>query len=117
MVLANTTLYNITMSDGSEFIVKNRDIDTTEYNKLKSTFIIPHSPDDILEATITTNNGDNLDVEDSCKILCGPFINQFTEENKLWIFEYIKHVKNLTEEIKELRVDYINNTSRKLVLI
>ena len=117
IILANTKLYNITMADGKEFLVKNRNIDTEKYNLLKSTFTIPHSPDDIFEATITTDKNETIDVERSCKCICGPFIDQITESNKLWIFEYLKHIKNLEDNIVVLKVDFINNTSVKLVLI
>lgn len=114
IILANTKLYNITMADGNEFLVKDRNIDTKKYNLLKSTFIIPNSPDDIFEATITTNKNEIIDVEKSCKLICGPFIDQLTEDNKLWIFEYLKHKKNLEDNIVELKVDFINNTTIKL---
>ena len=116
LILANTQLYSITLSDGKEFLVKDINIDTNKYELLKGTFTIPHVPDDILEATIVTSKDKTIDVDIHCKIICGPLMNQFTEDNKSWLFEYIKHALDLTEDIKELNVTYINNHNIKLVL-
>ena len=94
---------------GRSFIVLNTTIDIEAYKKLKKSVKIPHSPDDILETICTTKNGTEIDITEDSRELIGPFLDQFTYENKGWILEYLEKYREIND-IKNLTLTFINNT-------
>ena len=94
---------------GRPFIVSNTAIDIEGYKSLKKSVKIPHTPDDILETICITGNGEEIDITDESRELIGPFLNQFTYENKEWIVEYLEKYREIND-INSLRLTFINNT-------
>lgn len=104
--LDSKNIYLIKLID-KHFIVSETNIDIKKYTDLKNSLIIPHTPEDILEATLTTESNHLLDITEVSKLLIGPFLNQFTQQNKKWIFEYLEK-KHKYKNIKTIELMFIN---------
>lgn len=89
------------------FIVPETNINIQQYKNFKNSLVIPHSPEDILEASITTENEETIDITEVSKLLVGPLVDQFTQENKDWIYEYLEKKHNY-KNIKVVKIMFIN---------
>ena len=69
---------------------------------------IPHTPDDILEATLLFSNGMTKDITELAEVLIGPFLNQINKSNKEWIIEYLEK-KHSLKNIDKIEITFINN--------
>jgi len=108
--------YYITLK-GRQFITIGKEYDVEKYKLFSKKMTIPNGPDNILEADITTINGETIDVLDDIKMLCGPYVNQCTQENRDWLFNYIAdeytEVKDISD-IEKLSIELINGDTIKL---
>lgn len=114
--LNNKVYYYITLK-GRQFITIGKEYDVEKYKLFSKKMTIPNGPDNILEADITTINGETIDVLDDIKMLCGPYVNQCTQENRDWLFNYIAdeytEVKGISD-IEKLSIELINGDTIKL---
>lgn len=106
ITLNDKKIYDINLL-GRRFIVDNTDIDLDSYIRLKSSLAIPHTPDDILDATITYNDGTTDDITDTAKLLIGPHLDQFIPDNRSWIINYLNSEYNYSN-IKTINIQFIN---------
>jgi len=90
------------------FIVTDLNIDIGKYNSLVNSMKIPHTPDDILEATLLFSNGMTKDITELAEVLIGPFLNQINKSNKEWIIEYLEK-KHSLKNIDKIEITFINN--------
>ena len=114
--LNNFIYYHITLR-GRKFITRNKEYNLEKYDVFRKKMAIPNSPDNILEADIILNDDTKIDVLYDVQLLCGPYVDQCTQENKDWIFNYLADEYTELEsasEIKELTVELINGDSIKL---
>ena len=114
--LNDKAYYYITLK-GRQFITTDKEHDLVKYDSFRKKMAIPNSPDNILEADIFTTNGDKIDVLEDIQLLCGPFVDQCTNENRNWIFNYLADEYNGLEspsDIKELVIELINGDTIKL---
>ena len=109
--LKSNTVYHIKLLD-KYFIVKDLNIDIDQYKKLKISLVIPHSPEDILEATLISDD-EEIDITDLSKLLIGPLLNQITDQNEKWIFEYLDQKLNYTN-INTFEITLINGKKNSL---
>jgi len=109
--LKSETIYHIKLLDSS-FIVKDLNINIDNYKALKKSLIIPHSPEDILNATLTSDDKE-VDIMDQAKLLIGPFLDQINEKNEKWIFEYLEKHHNF-KNIISLKITLINGKINNL---
>lgn len=93
---------------GKEFLVKDIEIDVSKYKTLRTSIVIPHTPDDILETICQTSNGE-IDITDISRKLVGPFLTQFTEDNKNWIKEYLNMYHDI-DHVNAINLTFINNS-------
>ena len=110
--LDNGTVFDITLLN-RRFIVPDLNIDINKYKKLQTSMVIPHSPDDILETILINNNNEKIDITDLSKLLIGPFLNQISEPNEKWIFEYLEKKHKYTN-INVIELTFINNKKKCL---
>jgi len=109
--MINGQIYYYITLRGRSFITIDNQLDISKYEAFSRKMVIPNSPDNILEADIITNDGEKIDVLDDIKLLCGPFVDQYTRENKKWIFNYLINEYTMIEkisDIKELTIELIN---------
>ena len=106
IALRKREIYSINLM-GRRFIVNDTDIDIEAYKILITSLTIPHTPDDILDATITYNDDTECDITDIAKLLIGPHLDQVTASNKDWIIEYLGLVHDL-HNIKTIKLQFIN---------
>jgi len=109
--LKSATIYHIKLL-GAQFIVSDLNIDIDRYNSLRNSLVIPHSPEDILDAILIQNDKE-IDITDVSKLLIGPFLDQIHEKNVKWIFEYLQEKHNYTD-ITSFTITLINGKKNKL---
>ena len=117
VVYINDHIYYYVTLSGEEFITKNKEYNLDKYTLLRKNKSF-NSPDDILEADIITNDDIKIDVLSDIKLLCGPYIEQLSNKNKEWIFNYLVYeyyeLLNINQ-IKSLNIALINGASFKLI--
>ena len=109
--LKSKTIYHIKLLD-TYFIVNDLDINIDEYTRLKTSLHIPHSPEDIMEGVLIKND-EEIDITDISKLLIGPLLNQISEVNEKWIFEYLESRHNYTN-ISSFEITLINGIKNSL---
>ena len=93
---------------GREFLVKDHEIDVVRYKELQNSHTLPHTPDDILETMCQSSSGE-IDITDISRKLIGPFLEQFTEQNKIWIKEYLELSLDINK-VNSIKLTFINNS-------
>jgi len=109
--LKSATIYYIKLLD-SLFIVNDLNINIDDYKSLKNSLVIPHSPEDILE-TVLKKGSEEIDITDLSKLLIGPFLDQITDKNEKWIFEFLEERHNYSD-INALEITLINGKTNNL---
>ena len=109
--LKSATIYYIKLLD-SLFIVNDLNINIDDYKSLKNSLVIPHSPEDILEAVLKKGS-EEIDITDLSKLLIGPFLDQITDKNEKWIFEFLEERHNYSD-INALEITLINGKTNNL---
>ena len=117
--IANTTFYRIYVKE-YEFIIFHKNetiIDLETYTKFRKALIMT-TPDDIIMASMSLKDQelDDIDIIEPIKKLCGPYLNQLNDKNKLPILLYIqdKYKSIMLSDIKSIDIMYSNGTEKTL---